>query len=85
MDDDDDNVFTTSIIDRYAARPSQLHSMCLAQFTINYSPCKTSSDADHSKEKETTIHLEKNLGSMKKNSKQSCLRYHHYSVLKEPE
>ena len=36
MDDDDTNVFATSIIDRYAARPSDLKQMCLASFAINY-------------------------------------------------
>ena len=30
MDDDDENVFATSRIDRYAARPPILGNMCLA-------------------------------------------------------
>ena len=30
MDDDDENVFATSTIDRYAARPPILGNMCLA-------------------------------------------------------
>ena len=36
MDDDDENVFATSIIDRYAARPPILVNMCLATFAVNY-------------------------------------------------
>ena len=34
--DDDDNVFATSTIDRYAARPPILGNMCLAKFAVNY-------------------------------------------------
>ena len=36
MDDDDKNVFATSTIDRYAARPLILGNMCLATFAVNY-------------------------------------------------
>ena len=36
MDDDDDNVFATSVIDRYAARPPILGNICLAKFAVNY-------------------------------------------------
>ena len=36
MDDDDENVFATSIIDRYAAKLSILGNMCLATFAVNY-------------------------------------------------
>ena len=36
MDDDDENVFATSTIDRYAARPPILGNMCLATFAVNY-------------------------------------------------
>ena len=36
MDDDDKNVFATSVIDRYAARPPILGNMCLAKFSVNY-------------------------------------------------
>ena len=31
-DSDDENVFKLSLIDRYAARPESLESMCLAEF-----------------------------------------------------
>ena len=36
MGDDDEDVFATSIIDRYAARPPVLVNMCLATFAVNY-------------------------------------------------
>ncbi|WAR30905.1 PIF1-like protein [Mya arenaria] len=36
LDDDDENVFSTNIIDRYAARPSDLKQMCLAEFAMWY-------------------------------------------------
>ena len=36
MDDDEENVFATSTIDRYAARPQILGNMCLAKFAVNY-------------------------------------------------
>ena len=37
-DDDDENVFATSIIDRYGAQPHELQNMCLAEFATTYDP-----------------------------------------------
>ena len=34
MEDDDDNVFATSLIDRCAARPNELQNMCLTIFAV---------------------------------------------------
>ena len=34
IEDDDDNVFATSLIDRYPARPNELQNMCLATFAV---------------------------------------------------
>ena len=34
--DDDEDVFTTSMIDRYAARPKVLANMCLAELATSY-------------------------------------------------
>ena len=39
MDDDDDDVFAISIVDRYSAHPDSLNNMCLATFAVNYSVC----------------------------------------------
>ena len=36
--DDDENVFATSIIDRYTAQPHKLQNMCLAEFATTYDP-----------------------------------------------
>ena len=36
MEDDEDNVYMTSIHDRYALRPDKLENMCLAKFAVNY-------------------------------------------------
>ena len=36
MDADDDDVFATSLIDRYDARPYNLENLCLAEFAVNY-------------------------------------------------
>ena len=54
--DDDDNVFATSLIDRYAARPLALQNICLATFTVTYnviqSATKTEETADVNAEDE---------------------------------
>ena len=36
MDDDSEDIYQISLIDRYAARPDQLNNMCLAEFAANY-------------------------------------------------
>ena len=36
LHEDDEDVFATSLIDRYAARPNSLQNMCLATFAVNY-------------------------------------------------
>ena len=44
MDDDDENVFATSIIDRYAAKPPILGNMCLATFAVNYNVAQANNE-----------------------------------------
>ena len=39
--DDDEDVFATSLIDRYAARPVSLQNMCLATFGVTYDVIQT--------------------------------------------
>ena len=34
LHDDDEDVFATSVIDRYAARPLALQNICLATFAV---------------------------------------------------
>lgn len=36
MDDNDENIFCTSPMDRYAARPQDLQNMCMAEFAATY-------------------------------------------------
>ena len=37
MEDESENIYLTSLIDRYAARPDSLDNLCLAEFAANYS------------------------------------------------
>ena len=39
MDEDSEDIYQTSLIDRYAARPDQLNHKCLAEFAANYTTC----------------------------------------------
>ena len=36
MDKDSEDIYQTSLIDRYAARPDSLENLCLADFAANY-------------------------------------------------
>ena len=36
LHDDDEDVFATSVIDRYASTPVSLQNMCLATFAVTY-------------------------------------------------
>ena len=36
LHDHDEDIFATSLIDRYAARPVSLQNMCLATFAVTY-------------------------------------------------
>ena len=38
LDDDDENVFATSFIDRYTTQPHELQNVCLAEFATTYDP-----------------------------------------------
>ena len=44
MEEEDENVYATSIHDRYAAQPDPLENMCLAKFAVNYKPAHASCD-----------------------------------------
>ena len=39
-DDDEEDVFATSVIDRYAARPLALQNICLGTFAVMYEVIK---------------------------------------------
>ena len=42
LHDDDEDVFATSLIDRYAARPCALQNICLATFAVMYDVIQSS-------------------------------------------
>ena len=42
LHDDDEDVFATSVIDRYAARPLALQNICLATFAVMYDVIQSS-------------------------------------------
>ena len=44
--DDDEDVFATSLTDRYAARPFVLQNMCLATFTVTYDVIQSSTNKE---------------------------------------
>ena len=98
MDYDDGNVFTTSTIDRYAARPPILGNMCLAIFAVNYNVTQTNhefiemqeTDANELSETEeydscTKIRLKDGLGYMQKRRQEAILHVTRYKLQTEPE
>jgi hypothetical protein len=97
MENEDDDVFCTNIIERYSARPIQLSDMCLAHFAISYKPSYSRKN-DENQDSETdsenddvdinaegaTIQLRNDLGTMKRRKKVAILRYHIPSRQKKP-
>ena len=47
MDEDEGNIYMTSIHDRYASCPESLENMCLAKFAVTYEPKYESSGAEN--------------------------------------
>ena len=98
MDDDDDNVFATSVIDRYAARSPILGNMCLAKFAVNYNVTQAhdefidmqETNAHEQSEKEkydscTKIRLKDGLGYMQRRKQEAILRVTRYKMHTQPE
>ena len=88
LHDDDEDVFATSLIDRYAARPVSLQNMCLATFAVTYdviqSATKTEeTDGINDEEEEmqntgndnsvTRMKLQKGLGIIRKRKQEAIL------------
>ena len=98
MEEDEDNVYMTSIHDHYAARPDDIENMCLAKFAIHYEPVTsqtdslhdldnnsdTESDSQHNN-RNTRIKLKDGLDIMKKCSQEFILRVKNYKQNMEPE
>ena len=80
LHDDDEDVFATSVIDRYAARLLALQDICLATFAIMYDVIKSSTQTEETEdvntledmystenpETSTKIKLQKGLGIIRK-------------------
>ena len=96
MEDDDDNVFCKSIIDRYQHRPQSLANLCLAEFVANYrvqyKPTEDHindvlpDDNEENTEKKAvkTIKLTDNYGTMTKRKGEAVIRFHRFSKDSEP-
>ena len=83
-DDDDEDVFATSLIDRYAARPVSLQNICLATFAFTYDVIQSSTNKEetegvNAEEEEmqntendhslTKMKLQKGLGVIRKGNR----------------
>jgi DNA replication protein DnaC len=96
MDENSEDIYQTSFIDRYAARPDQLNDMCLAEFAANY----TTRSGQELTEDETTdalptaenekhgrcesIKLQGGLGHMYERKREAIIRFHRFNQEKEP-
>ena len=97
LDDDDEDVYQTSLIDRYALRPPVLEDMCLAEFASNYSTMSGNeeeepSDVLPSDEPEDSIppaslriKLNYGLGNMYKRRREAVIRFHKFNITKQLE
>ena len=59
LHDDDEEVFATSVIDRYAARPLALQSICLAIFAVMYDVIQSSTKTGETKDVNTEENMQK--------------------------
>ena len=96
MDEDSEDIYQTSWIDRYAARPDQLNHMCLAEFAANYTtrsgqevPEDETSDVlpraeDGESRRSESIKLKNDLGRMYKRRREAIIRFHRFNQEKEP-
>ena len=99
LHDDDEDVFATSVIDRYAARPLALQNFCLATFAVMYDVIKSSTQTEETEgvntqedryntenpQTSTKIKLPKGLGAIRKRKQQAILCTRRYKVHTEPE
>ena len=99
LHDDDEDVFATSVIDRYAARPLALQNICLATFAVMYDAIKTSTQTEETEdvnmqedmyntenpETSTKIKLQKGWDVIRKRKQQVMLCTRRYKVHTEPE
>ncbi|KAK6167006.1 hypothetical protein SNE40_021119 [Patella caerulea] len=85
----DDNMYQTSIVDRYRARPDgiQFDYMCIAQFCSEYRVMAKSEKIDVDRENNPAYKLKGDLGYIIKRTKTSpaVIRYARFSITKNPE
>ena len=91
MDKESEDIYQTSLIDRYAARPDSLENLCLAEFAANYITTHDNEDGDTNhalppdedqQNSLSRITLKNNLGSM---YKRTIIRFHRFNREKEAE
>ena len=96
---DDDDVFATSLIDRYAARLLALQNICLATFAVTYDVIqpltKTEETEDVNAKEEmqnaendnsvTKMKLQKGLDVIRKRKQEAILCTRRYKIHAEPE
>ena len=99
LHDDDDDVFVTSLIDRYAARPHALQNICLATFALMYDVTQSSTmtgetqDVNTDQDMQNTenahvltkMKLQKVLGVIRQRKQQAILHTRRYKIHTEPE
>ena len=100
LHDDDEDVFVTSLIERYGARQVSLQNMCLATFAVTYDVIqsatkKEETDGDNDEEEEmqstengnslTRMKLQKGLGVIRKRKQEAILHTRRYKTHAEPE
>ena len=96
LHDDDQDVFATSIFDRYAARPLVLQNICLATFAVMYDVIQSSTQTGETEDVTTQedmhntenthaltkMKLQKGLGVTRKRKQQAILCTRRYKVQK---
>jgi hypothetical protein len=97
--DDDCDIFETSLLDRYAARPDSHSQMSLATFASNYSvnygrnaqqndaggENENEEPANNNQSKNEKITLKNGLGRMSKRRKEAVIRFRRLHKEKEPD
>ncbi|XP_069125440.1 uncharacterized protein [Argopecten irradians] len=93
MDDDDEDIYMSNILDKYAARPKSLETRSLAFFVANYTyhrkakidEDEVQDDEVESNETNSYITLSNGLGRMCKRKYPCVIRYHYVSKEKDSE
>ena len=95
MDEESEDIYQTSLIDRYAARPDSLYDMCLAEFAANYttrsgqeldeetSDVLPQPEVEQEGRRLPRIQLKNGLGYMHKRGREAIIRFHRFNREKE--